>query len=149
LLIQLALGSGLMLVTILIAGISVWVMEWALIRFDPWLRRRPHRPKLLLMIAVAALWVLLQLTAGVWIWALTFNGLALFENLETSVYFTLVTYTTLGFGDVLLPLEWRLLAGMASANGLVSMGLLTAVLVELVRQVRVLQAEAVRDDPRR
>ncbi len=144
--IQLALGSCLMLLTILIAGISVWVMEAALIRFDPWLRRRPHRPKLLLMIAVAALWVLLQLTAGVWIWALTFNALSLFETLETSVYFTLVTYTTLGYGDVLLPQEWRLLAGMASANGLVTMGLLTAVLVELVRQVRVLQAEAIRDD---
>jgi len=145
-LIQLALGSSVMLVTILFAGISVWVMETCLIRFDPWLRRRPHRPKLMLMIAVAALWVMLQLTAGVWLWALTFMALNLFETLETAVYFTLVTYTTLGFGDVLLPLEWRLLAGMASATGLVSMGLLTAVLVELVRQVRVLQAEAIRDD---
>lgn len=145
-LVQLALGSLLMTVTILIAGLSVWAMEAGLIRFDPWLRRRPHGPKLMVMIGVAAFWVLLQLTAGVWLWAVTFLGLGVFQTLETSVYFTLVSYTTLGFGDVLLPQEWRLLAGMASANGLVSMGLLTAVLVELVRQVRVLQSESMKDD---
>lgn len=144
-LIQLALGSLLMTVTILIAGLSVWAMEAGLIRFDPWLRRRPHGPKLMVMIGVAAFWVLMQLTAGVWLWAVTFLALGVFETLETAVYFTLVSYTTLGFGDVLLPLEWRLLAGMASANGLVSMGLLTAVLVELVRQVRVLQSDAMKD----
>jgi hypothetical protein len=143
--IQLALGSLLMTVTILIAGLSVWAMEAGLIRFDPWLRRRPHGPKLMVMIGVAAFWVLMQLTAGVWLWALTFLALGVFETLETAVYFTLVSYTTLGFGDVLLPKEWRLLSGMASANGLVSMGLLTAVLVELVRQVRVLQSEAMKD----
>jgi hypothetical protein len=143
--IQLAVGSLLMTVTILIAGLSVWAMEAGLIRFDPWLRRRPHGPKLMVMIGVAAFWVLMQLTAGVWLWALTFLALGVFETLETAVYFTLVSYTTLGFGDVLLPKEWRLLSGMASANGLVSMGLLTAVLVELVRQVRVLQSEAMKD----
>ena len=122
--VQLALGSCLMLVTILIAGLSVWAMEAALLRFDPWLRRKPHSPKLMVMIAVAALWVLAQLTAGVWLWAATFWSLGLFDTVETAVYFSLVTYTTLGFGDVLLPQEWRLLAGMSSANGLVNMGLL-------------------------
>jgi hypothetical protein len=139
--IQLALGSILMTFTVLIAGLSVWAMEAGLVRFDPWLRRKPHGPKLMVMIGVAAMWVLAQLTAGVWLWSLTFLALDVFETLETAVYFTLVSYTTLGFGDVLLPLEWRLLAGMASANGLVNMGLLTAVLVELVRQVRLVQSD--------
>ncbi len=140
--IQLALGSALMLLTILIAGLSVWAMEAALLRFDPWLRREPHPPKLMVMIAVAAVWVLVQLTTGVWLWAAVFWALGLFGTVETAVYFSLVSYTTLGFGDVLLPQEWRLLAGMSSANGLVNMGLLTAVLVELVRQVRLLQSDA-------
>ena len=145
-LIQLALGSLIMVVTILFTLASVWAMEAGLLRADPWLRQNPHRPKLTAMIAVAALWVMVQLTAGVWLWAGVFWALDLFDTLETAVYFALVSYTTLGFGDILLPQEWRLLAGLASANGLVSMGLLTAFLVELVRQVRQLQSAAFKED---
>jgi hypothetical protein len=44
--------------------------------------------------------------------------LDIFGTLEGAVYFSIVAYTTLGFGDILLPLDWRLLGGMASANGL-------------------------------
>jgi len=50
-----------------------------------------------------------------------------------------VSYTTLGFGDVLLPQEWRLLSGMAAVNGLLNIGLVTAFLVEGLRQVRLSQ----------
>jgi hypothetical protein len=144
--VQLGLGSVMMLISIGIAGVGFWSMELALLRFDPWLRRRPHRPKLIVMLAVAAIWILAQLTAGVWLWAFCFWALALFDTLETAVYFALVTYTTLGFGDVLLPLDWRLLAGMAAANGLLNMGLVTALLVEGLRQVRHTQLDALKEE---
>jgi hypothetical protein len=80
--------------------------------------------------------VLAVITTGVWIWALTFYGLGLFQTFEESMYFALITYTTLGFGDVLLAQDWRLLGGMAAANGLLNFGLLTALLVEALRHVR-------------
>ena len=43
------------------------------------------------------------MTAGVWIWALVFHALHLFPTFGACVYFTLVAFTTLGFGDLLLP----------------------------------------------
>lgn len=141
---QLALGSVLMLISIGIAGVGFWSMELALLKFDPWLRRKPHRPKLIVMLVVAALWILAQLTAGVWLWAFCFWGLNLFDTFETAIYFALVTYTTLGFGDVLLPVDWRLLSGMAAANGLLNLGLVTALLVEGLRQVRNTQLDALK-----
>ena len=58
------------------------------------------------------------------------------------MYFSLVSFTTLGFGDVLFPPEWRLLSGMAAANGLLNFGLLTALLVEALRHVRLGQMNA-------
>mgnify|MGYP003674721669 CR=1 FL=1 len=67
-------------------------------------------------------------------------------NHEESVYFGFVAFTTLGFGDILLPLQWRLLGGMAAANGLLNFGLLTAVIVETLRQVRRMQRDATQDD---
>lgn len=134
--VQIAIGSCLLLASILIAGVSFWMMEWAFVRHSVWLARPPHRPKLILVLVVAAIWILAQVTAGVWMWAFAFVGLGVFETLELAVYFSLVSFMTLGFGDVLLPVEWRLLAGMAAANGLLNFGLVTAILVEALRQMR-------------
>jgi hypothetical protein len=142
--IQIALGTCLMLLSILIAGLSFWAMELSVFRLRHWLAREPHRPKLILILCIAAFWILAQVTAGVWIWAVALRMLGLFPTLELSVYFALTAYTTLGFGDVLLPEGWRLLGGMAAANGLLNFGLLTAVLVEALRVVRIGQIDSLR-----
>jgi Ion channel len=133
--IQIALGSGLLLLSILTTALSAWVMELAYARSHPWLMREPHRLKLMAMIVAVSVWVLGVITAGIWIWAGAFYALGAFGSLEEAVYFAMVTYTTLGFGDLLLPEEWRLLAGMAAANGLLNFGLLTALFVEALRHV--------------
>ncbi|MDW4550218.1 ion channel [Defluviimonas sp. D31] len=140
-LIQITLGTALIFLSILVAGLAFWAMEVLLARLRPWLLREPHRPKLALMLSVSVVWVLAVVTAGVWIWAFTLRALDIFVTMEASVYFSLVAFTTLGFGDILLPVEWRLLGGMAAANGLLSMGLLTAMLIEVLRHVRLSQIE--------
>lgn len=138
---QIAIGSGLLLTSILIAAASAWIMEMGFERGHHWLMREPHRPKLFLMIAVVSVWILAVITAGVWLWATAFHLIGVFPTFEESLYFSLVTFTSLGFGDLLLPVEWRLLAGMAAANGLLNFGLLTALLVEALRHVRLGQIE--------
>ena len=139
--IQIAIGTVLMLLTILVSGLAYWALEILLNRSHPWLIREQHRPKLALVLSITVVWVLGMVTAGVWIWALALRALDIFVTMEASVYFSLVAYTTLGFGDILLPHQWRLLGGMAAANGLLSMGLLTAMLVEVLRHVRIGQME--------
>jgi hypothetical protein len=139
---QIALGSGLLLVSILIAALSAWAMESLFARFHTWLMREPHRPKLMLVMLFASLWVLGIVTAGVWIWAFAFWVLDIFVTFEEAVYFALVSFTTLGYGDILLPTQWRILGGMAAANGLLNIGLLTALLVEALRHVRLGQVDA-------
>ena len=136
---QLLLGSALMLVTLTVAGAAVWIMELMLARFHDWLAAPPHHLKLIGAMMLAALSALAIVTVDVWIWALAFVGLDVFDDLEHAIYFSLVSFTTLGYGDVLLPKEWRLLGGMAAANGLVKFGLLTAMLVELLRHLRLRQ----------
>ena len=80
-----------------------------------------------------------MIAAAVWLWTVAFHRLGVFANVEEATYFALVSFTTLGFGDILLPLEWRLLGGVAAANGLLLFGLLTAILVETIRGVRLNQ----------
>lgn len=142
--IQIALGTLLMLMSILVSGLAFWALEALLVRSRSWLVREPHRPKLALVLSITVVWVLITVTAGVWIWALALWALDIFATMEASVYFSLVAFTTLGFGDILLPQEWRLLGGMAAANGLLSMGLMTAMMVEALRHVRLGQIEVKR-----
>ncbi|MCF3973374.1 ion channel [Paracoccus salsus] len=138
---QIALGGLLMLATVLLAGVSVWAMEALFAVATPWLLRGAHRLKLILVVMIASLWVLSMITIDVWLWAIAFRVLGVFPDMEHAVYFALVSFTTLGFGDVLLPVEWRIFGSMAAANGLLNMGLMTAFMIETLRHFRVRQIE--------
>ncbi len=138
---QLALGMIVILATTLIAGLGFLLLERILTRHQTWLLRPPHGPKLIMLLCGAVGWFLAIVTIAVWIWALVLLALGIFPSVEASVYFSLVAFTTLGFGDVLLPDEWRLLSGLAAINGLLMIGLQTAILVEVLRRVRAVQAE--------
>ncbi len=136
---QLFLGSGLIVATVFVAAASWWGLQIMLNRLHDWVGRPPHGPKLVVVLALTLLATLMMMTAAVWIWATTLWALDIFFTFEAAVYFSLVAFTTLGFGDILLPLEWRLLGGLAAANGLLIFGLLTAIVVETLRQTRGLQ----------
>ena len=133
---QLAIGSLLTLATIVVAAGSWWGLERVLIRLHGWAIRPPHGPMLMIVLSMSLIWTLGMMTISVWLWAVALWFLEIFITFEASVYFSLVAFTTLGFGDILLPIEWRLLGGMAAANGLLMFGLLTAILVETLRDTR-------------
>ena len=137
--IQLLLGSFLMGITSVAAAMSWWGLEAAFAYSRTWVMKPPHGRKLVLVLSFAMLWTLFLMTVSVWIWAIALWVLGIFDNIELSVYFALVAFTTLGFGDVLLPDEWRLLGGLAAANGLLIFGLLTAMLVETLQITRLRQ----------
>ena len=139
--IQIAVGSGLLVLNITLAAVAAMVLEVIFQKAHPWLMREPHRPKLVLLLAGVSLWVLGVVTAGVWVWAAAFVGLGAFATLEEAVHFSLVAFTTLGLGDTVPAFQWRLLAGMEAVNGLLNFGLLTALLVEALRQIRLGQVE--------
>ncbi len=101
-----------------------------------WLENGKHDAKLVIAMMVSSLWVMLIVTVSVLIWAIAFLWLDIFPDMEKSVYFGLVTFTTLGFGDVLLPDEWRILGGIMAVNGLLNVGMLTTVVLETLRSIR-------------
>jgi len=69
------------------------------------------------------------------IWALGYIALGTIEKLEEAVYFSLVTYTTLGYGDITLNEEWRLLASFEAANGIIIFGWSTAIVMAVVQKL--------------
>jgi Ion channel len=140
-LIQIAFGTALLIVNILVAALAALALEVLFVRMHAWLIAPPQRPKLLLMLVGVGLWAVAVITTGVWVWATAMYELGAFATLEEAVYFSMVSFTTLGLGDVVPPHEWRIFAVMASVNGFLSFGLLTALLIEALRQVRMAQLE--------
>jgi hypothetical protein len=144
-LVQIAIGTVILLVNILVAAVAALGLEVAFRRWHRWLLAGPQRPKLLLLLISVGIWVLGVVTVCVWIWALALWSLGAFATLEEAVYFSLVAFSTLGLGDVVAPQEWRILSAMAAVNGFLSFGLLTALMVEALRQVRLSQLDQRRD----
>ena len=67
-------------------------------------------------------------------WAATYLALGAFTDAEEAIYFSTVTYTTLGFGDVVMASEWRLLSAFEAANGIIMFGWTTALIVAAVHR---------------
>lgn len=60
------------------------------------------------------------------LWATYYYTRGHFSNFETSLYFSLTSYTTIGYGDVLLPQRWRLLGAIEGVTGVLLCGISTA-----------------------
>ncbi len=69
------------------------------------------------------------------LWAFVFLRAGELPNLETAVYFSLATYTTIGFGDVVLGPGWRVLAGIEGLTGIVLVGWSTAFVFAIVNRM--------------
>jgi hypothetical protein len=66
-------------------------------------------------------------------WAWLYGALGAFADFETAVYFSGVTFTSLGYGDVTLDGRVRLLAPLQAANGLMMYGITTALFFAIVQ----------------
>ncbi len=61
-------------------------------------------------------------TAQCVFWALFYRMSGCFSSFETALYFSLVSYTTVGYGDLTLPQKWRLLGGIEPMIGVLMFG---------------------------
>ena len=66
------------------------------------------------------------------IWATFYYWRNLFPDFETALYFSLGTYSTIGYGDVVLPQRWRLLGGIEGLSGVLLCGLSAAFIFAVV-----------------
>ena len=130
---QLLLGTVVTLASVIVATVMWGMLNLILTRMAK-LAHRPHGGlRVVLVISVIVVFAMAIVMIGVWLWALVFLRFAVFDTLEEGVYYSLVAFTTLGLGDVVVPFEWRLLGGMVGANGFLIFGLITAMLTDGMR----------------
>lgn len=69
------------------------------------------------------------------LWALFYYSNSLFENFETSLYFSLGSYTTIGYGDVVLPTRWRLAGAIEGISGVLLCGISTGFMFAAINRM--------------
>jgi len=71
----------------------------------------------------------------IWSWAFLYLWLEQFESMERALYFSTVTFTTLGYGDITLDERWQLLSSFEAANGIILFGVSTAFVFTVIRML--------------
>ena len=66
------------------------------------------------------------------VWAAAFVVAGQFETFTVAFYHSAVNYTTLGYGDMVMSKDWRLLGPQEAACGTLAFGWSTAALVTIV-----------------
>jgi len=131
----------LTLVALAMLGACVVVQSAGMLLLIHWLARR--RRLLESPSAIRRVGLLLRLFVGivlmhvtqVGLWALVFWRAGELSTLETAVYFSLTTYTTIGFGDVVLGPGWRVVAGIEGLTGILLVGWSTAFVFTVVNRM--------------
>ena len=135
---NIATGLAMMVLTIIIHSVFMVVgakiAKWRRSHFGA-VRKEAVKAVLLSFLTI---WMFLAIVieAGLWSMLYLLNPLiTALPDLETAFYFSMVTFTTLGFGDVVLIGQWRTLASIQAANGVIIFGWTTALIFYFIQHV--------------
>lgn len=80
-------------------------------------------------------WVVLLHLAEIASWAAVYTWKGAMTDLPSALYFSAVTYTTTGYGDLVLPEAWRLVGGIEALTGILMCGWSTGFFFAVVSRV--------------
>jgi Ion channel len=110
-------------------------VTWALRK----LRQRTERaegfwPVTWLFTLVAA-WIVLLHLLEISLWAIFYFWRGAIVDLQSALYFSAVTYTTTGYGDIVLQQPWRLVGGVEALTGILMCGWSTGFFFAIVNRL--------------
>ena len=132
---QLIAAAFMVVATVMIHGVGLAMLGRLLRRelHNEWelnLPRLSVRSVFVTLLAVIGMFALHGLE--IWLYALAYLIGGAIPTLETSVYFSTISYAAIGFSDHYIAESWRLIAGIEGINGAVLLGWSTAFFVTMV-----------------
>jgi hypothetical protein len=147
-----ALMLSKLLVAWFLMALCVVIHATAVTAAMRWERRQPAAfqqqfwPWTWLFIRLAA-WIIFFHLIEITVWALLYVGLRAMPDLQSALYFSASTYTTTGYGDLVLPIEWRLIGGVEALTGILMCGWSTGFFFAVVSQMFEAKTKAVDPTP--
>ena len=137
--VNLALAAFMVSLTVVVHFVGLLALMWLL-------RSRGHRFRAhesAIGQGAAIVFVVLGLVAThtieIWLYAVVYFVLGALPEFEAALYFSTTSFTTIGYGDVVLEKKWRLLSAIEGANGLLLFGWSTAFLFSVTARMRTLE----------
>jgi len=130
-------GAAIVALTVVIhaLGTTLWIRHIGRRYVD----EQFWRMRIAIAILIRTVLVLMVLHAiEIMIWAASYIVLlpdGELASFEKAVYFSFVTFTTLGYGDITLSEGWRILSGVEALNGILLIGWTTALLYAIVQRM--------------
>ena len=126
---NLAAGSVVVSLTILLHGVGLLALSHMLRRVIE--RFRPHHSRVgtvsVMVFTVLALFALHSVE--IWVWAFAYLWLGALPDLESALFFSTLSFSTLGAEEVSANFEWRLFGSIEGVNGFLLIGWSTAYLI--------------------
>jgi hypothetical protein len=118
---KLCLAFALMAVCVVIhAACVATALPWVRAHSTTQAQARPL-VRIWLFVRIAA-WMISFHLLEIGVWAAFYWWVGALPDLPSSMYFSAVTYTTTGYGDVVLTVDWRILGGVEALTGIVMCG---------------------------
>ena len=134
-LLQLTLGTIMIVATVVLHVAGVVLLIARLIRRYPDHAVRLTTGRSIKILTIITLGLFVLHSIEIWAWAALYLVVGEFSELSPAVYFSTVTFTTLGYGDMTLGPDWRILSGIEAANGIILFGASTAVMLAAFRRI--------------
>lgn len=138
LLIQFVVSSGLVTLCVLIHGLGLFGLNQAM-RTEASLERIQHITPLSPRGALFTLGVVIAMLAlhgiEIWLFAAAYMASGAIAELETALYFSTISYSTVGFSDIHIAPEWRLLGAFESVLGIFLLGWSTAFFFRMIGRI--------------
>jgi Ion channel len=135
-LIQLILATGMVVLTVLIHGAGITALARGL-RIETNYNAEHHhfsvKRAVVILIIVLALFTLHGIE--IWLYAAVYLLIDAVQNLEAAVYYSTITYASIGFGDAEMARQWRLVGAIEGINGVLLLGWSTAFFVTVVARL--------------
>lgn len=78
-------------------------------------------------------------TIEIWIYAAFYYLIGALHDFESALYFSTVSFASLGYGDIVLNHDWRLVSAIEAANGVILFAWSTAFLLSVMARLRSLE----------
>jgi len=136
---NLALATFMVSLTVTVHLGGLLGLLWVLRHRGHRIRARESRLVPLGVILFVVLGLVAIHSVEIWLYGAAFWAIGAVRDFETALYFSTVTFTTLGYGDVVLEGNWRLFGAIEAGNGLILFGWSTAFLLSVTSRLRLLE----------
>ncbi len=136
---NLGLATVMVAITVLVHFWGFVGLTWGMGRHGA--RLHPHESHLrrAAVILLIVLGIFALHTIEIWLYAALYRFLGEALTFEDALYFSTVTFASLGYGDIVLSPRWRLLSAIEAANGVILFAWSTTFLLSVTTRLRLLE----------